>query len=138
MKLTKAKSEPKQSKTVVCAALNKNIIELCATTYQPSQINSIQTVEECFRDLNPTTEIEQMLAAQMLTIHHLQQTTIATLNKTDHFRSKEYYLNAAIKLTNAFSQQAGLLAKLQGKAGQKNTIEQVNIHLPQNGHNHKE
>src|SRR5690606_8287771 len=72
--------------------------------------------------------LQSMLAAQMLSIHELQQRTMTFANGVDHLESKKYYTHAAIKLSNCFTQQAALLAKLQGNIGQKITVEHVEVH----------
>lgn len=66
-----------------------------------------------------------MLIAQMTAIHSLQQMTIALANKTGFMDSKQFYTNSAVKLSNAFTQQASLLAKLQGVGGQKIVVEHM-------------
>jgi hypothetical protein len=72
--------------------------------------------------------IQEMLVAQMTSIHLLQQTTIALANTAGFTDSKQYYTNSAIKLSNCFTQQAALLAKLQGIGGQKIVVEHVEVH----------
>lgn len=49
-------------------------------------------------------------------------------NATDELELKKYYTNAAIKLANCFTQQANILAKLQGIGGQKIIVERVDVH----------
>ncbi|MFT4060019.1 MAG: hypothetical protein QM652_10780 [Legionella sp.] len=71
--------------------------------------------------------LQSMLAAQMLSIHQLQQTSMIYANATDNMESKQYYTNTAIKLANCFVQQANVLARLQGM-GQKITVERVDVH----------
>ena len=71
--------------------------------------------------------LQQMLAAQMLSIHQFQQMAICMASNEKYNESKKYYTNTAIKLSNAFVQQANLLAKLQGDAGQKFIVERVEI-----------
>ncbi|HAU1248556.1 TPA: hypothetical protein F8R87_01860 [Legionella pneumophila] len=71
--------------------------------------------------------LESMLAAQMLSIHHLQQRSMIYANASDNLELKTYYTNTAIKLANTFVQQTNLLAKLQGLGGQKIIVERVNI-----------
>ena len=69
-----------------------------------------------------------MLIAQMLSIHKLQQTSMAFANAAGDLHLQRYYTNAAIKLANCFAQQANVLAKLQGIAGQKIVVEHVDVH----------
>ncbi|HHF7367430.1 TPA: hypothetical protein ACPSKY_002563 [Legionella bozemanae] len=72
--------------------------------------------------------LQSMLAAQMLSIHQLQQKSMTFANAVDDIQLKQYYTNSAIKLSNCFVQQASLLAKLQGIAGQKIIVERVDVH----------
>ena len=79
--------------------------------------------------LDATTGLQEMLAAQMLSIHRLQQISIAMANETLHRNSSgQYFANTAIKLANAFVQQANLLSRLQGNGTQRIIIERVDIH----------
>lgn len=78
--------------------------------------------------LNTTSGIQEMLGAQLLSIHRLQQTSIMMAIGLKHLDGIQYYTNAAIKLANCFTQQANLLAKLQGGVSQKITIERVDVH----------
>lgn len=77
--------------------------------------------------LGATEGLQAMLAAQLLSIHQLQQKTMLYANAIDDFKLKQYYTNSAVKLSNCFVQQANMLAKLQG-IGQKITIERVDVH----------
>jgi len=69
-----------------------------------------------------------MLAAQMYSIHELQQKIMIYANATDNLELQKYYTNSAIKLANCFVQQANILAKLQGVGGQKIIVERVDVH----------
>jgi len=72
--------------------------------------------------------LQSMLAAQMYSIHELQQKTMIYANVTDNLELQKYYTNSAIKLANCFVQQANILAKLQGVGGQKIIVERVDVH----------
>jgi hypothetical protein len=78
--------------------------------------------------LGATNGLQEMLAAQMLSIHHLQQLAMAYANEVKLMDERQYYTNAAIKLANCFTQQANLLARLQGNGNQKIIIERVDVH----------
>lgn len=78
--------------------------------------------------LNVKGGLQEMLAAQMLSIHQLQQISMTMANKTLHLTNKQYFSNTAIRLANVFVQQAALLAKLQGAGGQKIIVEHVEVH----------
>jgi hypothetical protein len=72
--------------------------------------------------------IQEMLVAQMLSIHRLQQLAIGLANEPAPIETARYFTNTAIKLANVFVQQANLLNKLQGNAGQKIIVERVDVH----------
>jgi Na+-transporting NADH:ubiquinone oxidoreductase subunit NqrA len=72
--------------------------------------------------------LQSMLAAQMFSIHKLQQKSMIYANVTDNFDLQKYYTNSAVKLANCFVQQANILAKLQGIGGQKIIVERVDVH----------
>lgn len=72
--------------------------------------------------------LQAMVAAQMLSIHKLQQTSITLAHGLSFSEASAYYTNTAIKLSNTFVQQANLLAKLQGGVGQKIIVERVDVH----------
>jgi len=72
--------------------------------------------------------LKTLIAAQMLSIHALQQKSIIFAQSLDNFEDKKYYINSAIKLSNCLCQQATLLAKLQGLNDQKITVEHVDVH----------
>ncbi|BCA93803.1 hypothetical protein TUM19329_01640 [Legionella antarctica] len=72
--------------------------------------------------------LQSMLAAQMLSIHHLQQKSMIYANASEGIKVQQYFTNAAIKLSNCFVQQANILAKLQGVGGQKIIVERVDVH----------
>ncbi|KTD00550.1 hypothetical protein OQJ19_07435 [Fluoribacter gormanii] len=63
--------------------------------------------------------LQAMLVAQMLSIHELQQRTMAYANACDDLELKKYCTSTTVKLANCFVQQANILAKLQGVGGQK-------------------
>lgn len=83
---------------------------------------------EAMNELNVSNGLETMLAAQMLSIHQLQQKTMAYAQCAGHIKIEKFYINSSIKLANCFVNQANLLAKLQGVAGQKIIMERVDVH----------
>lgn len=72
--------------------------------------------------------LESMIAAQMLSIHKLQQKTMCYAQNINNVKLEKYYINSGVKLANCFVQQASLLAKLQGIGGQKIIVERVEVH----------
>ncbi|NDH67873.1 MAG: hypothetical protein EBY22_08255 [Gammaproteobacteria bacterium] len=83
--------------------------------------------ENDFIALNVEGGLQALVAAQMMAIHKLQQTSMALAKGLPYGESSQYYTNTSIKLSNTFIQQATLLAKLQGGVGQKITVERVDI-----------
>lgn len=71
--------------------------------------------------------LQALVAAQMMAIHKLQQTSMALAKGLPYGECSKYYTNTSIKLSNTFIQQATLLAKLQGSIGQKITVERVDV-----------
>lgn len=78
--------------------------------------------------LNATDSLQQMLAAQMLSTHRLHQMSMAHANGSDRIENQQYFTNTAVKLANCFTQQATLLARLQGQGEQKIVVERVDVH----------
>ena len=77
--------------------------------------------------LNDKNGIQEMLAAQMLSIHQLQQTSMCLANATNDISTKQYFTNTSIKLANTFVQQASLLSKLQGGTEQKVIVKNIEL-----------
>lgn len=71
--------------------------------------------------------VQTLLASQMMSIHKIQQHSMAMANGLPYGEARQYFTNTAIKLANTFTQQANLLAKLQGIGGQKIIVERVDI-----------
>lgn len=85
--------------------------------------------QEGLEALNAKDGLQSMLAAQMLSVHKLQQRAMTYVNNcNNHLKIEQYYTNAAIKLANCFVQQANMLAKLQGVGGQKIIVERFDVH----------
>lgn len=78
--------------------------------------------------LDVNDSLQAMLAAQMLSIHELQQRTMVYAHAVDNHELKKYFTNATVKLANCFVQQANTLAKLQGAGWQKIIVERVEVH----------
>jgi hypothetical protein len=79
--------------------------------------------------LNAGDGLQEMLAAQMLSIHQLQQMAngMAFKHLADN-RYGQYFINTTVKLANTFVQQANLLSKLQGDGQQRIVVERVDVH----------
>lgn len=109
--------------------LNLNVLACCPRN--PTDADLEKATQEArlgLKALNSHGALQKMLAAQMLSIHQLQQQASAFANKVTNPESTQYFTNAAIKLANCFTQQAALLAKLQGTGAQKIVVEHVEVH----------
>ncbi len=91
-------------------------------------VNALAESENDMKVLNAQNSLQEMLIAQMTSIHLLQQKTITLANRTGIFDTNQYLVNSSIKLANCFTQQAALLARLQGISGQKIVVEYVEVH----------
>jgi hypothetical protein len=89
---------------------------------------ALERSEQGIESLKTKEGLQDMLAAQMLSIHNLQQQSMALAHVSQRAEASKYYTNAAIKLANVFVQQANTLAKLQGFVSQRITVEKVNVH----------
>lgn len=87
-----------------------------------------QKSSDALTALGANDGLQAMLAAQMLSIHELQQRTMVYAHAVDNHELKKYYTNATVKLANCFVQQANTLAKLQGAGWQKIIVERVEVH----------
>lgn len=108
-----------------------NMNAVACVSRNPSDAELEKAAQEAcigLKALNPDGALQEMLAAQMLSIHQLQQQAIAFANKATHPESVRYSTNAAIKLANCFTQQANILSKLQGHISHKITVENVDVH----------
>jgi hypothetical protein len=87
-----------------------------------------RTSQNALVALDAKDSLQSMLAAQILSIHELQQRSMVYAHAADDLELKKYFTNATIKLANCFVQQANMLAKLQGVGGQKIIVERVDVH----------
>jgi hypothetical protein len=109
--------------------LNLNVLASCPKSPNDTELKKAMRESTAgLKALNSQGTLQEMLAAQMLSIHQLQQQTTAFANKAIHIENTQYFTNTAIKLANCFTQQAALLAKLQGTGGQKIVVEHVEVH----------
>ncbi len=110
----------------------KTIVQLNALTSILHDNSEEGMMEEASQDglnaLNAEGGLQEMLAAQMLSIHQLQQQTVILANRARQLENIRYFTNTAIKLANCFTQQASTLNRLQGNFSQKITVEHVEVH----------
>jgi predicted negative regulator of RcsB-dependent stress response len=102
-----------------------------ACAFSDAENNDLKKAEKKLCDglqaLGAKDALEEMLIAQMLSIHQLQQISISMASEIVDIKIRQYFCNTAIKLTNAFVQQATLLNKLQNRE-QKIIVEHVDVH----------
>jgi len=104
----------------------KTISDITAHNFDINKATQIS--QNALVALDAKDSLQSMLAAQILSIHQLQQKSMAYAHAADDFELKKYFTNATIKLANCFVQQANTLAKLQGVGGQKIIVERVDVH----------
>lgn len=97
------------------------------TDISPSE-KSFGLAKEMMASLSPTNGLEKMLCTQMIATHNLQLRFAGFITDTKFLEQFKVYGNLAVKLSNAFVQQAQLLNKLQGKGQHQVAVEHVNVH----------
>ena len=85
---------------------------------------SIETISS-FGAQNTT---QAMLAAQMSSVHDLQQHLMIFAKNTTTPGTQSYYINSLTKLSNLFVQQATLLQKLQSAPQDSQVVGDVHVH----------
>ena len=78
--------------------------------------------------INPTDEIEGMLAAQMIAVHHAAMAQARRLNNADTIERQNSASNALTKLMRTYTAQMEALNRHRGKGQQKMTVEHVHVH----------
>ena len=109
--------------------IQKNAAAISDISAHNFDINKARQISQnALAALDAKDGLQSMLAAQILSIHELQQKSMVYAHAADDLELKKYFTNATIKLANCFVQQANTLAKLQGVGGQKIIIERVDVH----------
>ncbi len=109
--------------------IQKNAAAISDISAHNFDINKARQISQnALAALDAKDGLQSMLAAQILSIHELQQRSMVYAHAADDLELKKYFTNATIKLANCFVQQANTLAKLQGVGGQKIIIERVDVH----------
>ena len=131
--VTIAPTQEMEESNFSCNAFTNKVIRLNALAsndIKQESFNLRNAVNESQNDikaLKANGGLQEMLAAQMLAVHQLQQTSMAMANAPLATDQKQYFTNAAIKLSSCFIQQANLFSRLQGNGGQKMVIEHVTV-----------
>jgi hypothetical protein len=113
-------------------ALLEQIIALdhTTTTAQPERANAVlMTAMAQVAELQPSTAMEAMLAAQMVGTHRAAMMFLANATKPeDSFEGRDRNMLRALRLMGLFTEQVETMAKLKGKSGQQRVIiEHVNV-----------
>jgi hypothetical protein len=109
--------------------IHKNAKTISDVTAHNFDINKATEISQnALGALGAKDSLQSMLAAQILSIHELQQKSMTYAHAADDFELKKYFTNATIKLANCFVQQVNTFAKLQGIVGQKITVERIDVH----------
>ena len=133
IKQKKPREQKLVTKNCKSNAFISDVINDCALAYTGSSDNfdadsAIQYSKDGLVALEAKGGLQTMLASQMMGVHKMQQTAIFLATRSHNTTLQQYYTNAAIKLTNCFTQQANVLAKLQSLSGSKITVERVDVH----------
>lgn len=79
------------------------------------------------RGVNPTDEVEAMLAAQMAAVHQSTMTMAKRLNRVEHIPQQDSAERALNKLARTFATQVQTLKKYRSKGEQTVRIERVTV-----------
>lgn len=78
--------------------------------------------------LEPTNEVEALLASQMAATHGLAMVILGRARRDEFLKPIEAHGNLAVKLLRTFALQAETLAKLRRGGGQTVRVEHVHVH----------
>ena len=133
-----ARLDEEQSSNIADSAEKEQFINdviheaaLASNNYREKSFDLPGAKRQCsaaMKALGVSSGLQAMLAAQMLSMHQLQQKSMAYANAASDMRLIQYYTSTSIKLSSCFVQQANILAKLQGVGGQKIIVERVDVH----------
>lgn len=84
---------------------------------------------EALESIAPQSELEGMLAAQMIATHHAGMECLRRAMLEDQtFKGRDQNLKHATKLLGLYERQLAALDKHRGRGQQKITVEHVNFH----------
>lgn len=92
------------------------------------QENTYNAALAAMHGINPSDEIEGMLAAQMIAVHHAAMTMARRLNGAETIDQQSSASNALTKLMRTYTAQIEALNRYRGKGQQKMTVEHVHVH----------
>jgi len=93
------------------------------------QERSMQAAYEALRKIAPRSELEGMLAVQMIGTHNAAIECLHRAKMEGHAsKARDFYFKHAVKLMALYERQLAALDKHRGKGQQKITVEHVNVH----------
>lgn len=89
----------------------------------------MQAAYETLKRIAPRSELEGMLAVQMIGAHNAAMECLRrAMNEEQTFHGRDQNLKHATKLMSLYERQLAALDKHRGKGRQKITVEHVNVH----------
>lgn len=91
-------------------------------------IQAVNGVYEALQRIAPRSELEGMLAAQMISTHNAAMECLRrAMNEEQTFAGRDHNLKHAAKLLSLYERQLAALDKHRGKGQQKITVEHVTV-----------
>lgn len=95
---------------------------------EEQKVQAAQAAYDALKQIGPRTELEGMLAAQMLSTHNaVMECLRRSMKEEQTFDGREYNLKQAAKLMQLYTRQLEALDKHRGKGQQKITVEHVTV-----------
>ncbi|GHA84988.1 hypothetical protein GCM10009069_05130 [Algimonas arctica] len=114
---------------------NELLDQVTASLWQPEWKTNEQKLQagkaayDALQKIAPRSELEGMLAAQMISTHNAAMEALRrAMMETHTFEGRDQNLKHATKLMGLYERQLAALDKHRGKGRQKITVEHVNVH----------
>tara|TARA_R110000824_G_scaffold104214_6_gene247360 strand:- start:27816 stop:28436 length:621 start_codon:yes stop_codon:yes gene_type:complete len=93
------------------------------------KLRAAKAAYDALQGIAPRSELEGMLAAQMLSTHNAAMESLRrAMMESQTFEGRDQNLKHATKLMGLYERQLAALDKHRGKGRQKITVEHVNVH----------
>jgi hypothetical protein len=93
------------------------------------KLQAAKAAYKALQGIAPRSEVEDMLAAQMLSTHNAAMESLRrAMMESQTFEGRDQNLEHATKLMGLYDRQLAALDKHRGKGWQKITVEHVNVH----------
>lgn len=93
------------------------------------KLRAAKAAYDALQGIAPRSELEGMLAAQILSTHNAAMDCLArAMMESQTFEGRDQSLKHATKLMGLYERQLAALDKHRGKGRQKITVEHVNVH----------